>query len=548
MTEEEYRPDDNLEAPAKNAEEPQPRQKTKRQSYAPSLNKFEKLFSVTGFPPPRDNSDPGKKKITQLEWLMPDYESEPAAGAKEIKGLAEELESAAGVQKRPEPEKPPPAPVDPTHGYPPAPKPAPMPMPIQVPQPAPMPQAEIPELPRSLHVELQRPAPEKPPEPVPHQSVERPAQDPSREGYSREALAKIPTPKNTGEAPKPSGRTRSEAPKQQPAEAAPEPRRVSRLPKAFAAPEEDNDIAMDQNKRKLSAARASRPPSRFSHLLESRNGKIAAIAGGSILAGFTIGIIAFLVMPKKEAVENTALVKPVQTVKKPALTLPFVKPQYKTAEEAESAADTALLAGNLEEAMEAVNHGLKIDVGNKSLMQKRGLTYLLQKQYTEAKHDLAEVLTNSPRYLPALLDRAALSFAQANYKEAQSDYNLILAIEPGNADALLGLSLCKFKQKDSEAGLTTLSRITTREPDYSPAHRAAGEEFLRGGDLERAEAAFTRALEKDGKNADLFALRGRTNLLKGNKQQAVKDFEEAVKLAPDNANFKSDLEVARKEN
>ena len=67
MTEEKYRPDDNLEAPAKNAEEPQPRQKTKRQSYAPSLNKFEKLFSVTGFPPPRDNLDPNKKKITQLE-------------------------------------------------------------------------------------------------------------------------------------------------------------------------------------------------------------------------------------------------------------------------------------------------------------------------------------------------------------------------------------------------------------------------------------------------------------------------------------------------
>ncbi|HND65692.1 MAG TPA: tetratricopeptide repeat protein [Candidatus Obscuribacter sp.] len=544
MTEEEYRPDDNLEAPEKNAEEPQPRQKTRRQSYAPSLNKFEKLFSVTGFPPPRDNLDPNKKKITQLEWLMPDYESESAGEAKEIKGLAEELESAAGVQKRQEAEKPAPKPIDPTHGYLPAPKPVPPP----APPPAPMPPSEIPELPRSLHVEIQRPAPEKPAEPVPRQSGERPAQDPSGEGYSREALAKIPTPKNTGEAPKPSTRTRSEVPKQQPVEAPPEPRRVSRLPKSFAAPEEDSDTAMDQNKRKLSAARASRPPSRFSHLLESHNGKIAAIAGGSILAGFTIGIIAFLIMPKKESVESTSPAKPVQTVKKPALTLPFVKPQYKTTEEAEAAADTALLSGNLQEAMDALNQGLKINAGSKSLMQKRGLTYLLQKQYTEAQHDLAEVLTASPRFLPALFDRAALSFAQEHYKEAQSDYNLILAIEPGNADALLGLSLCKFKQKDSEAGLTTLSRITTREHDYSPAHRAAGEEFLRSGDFDRAEAAFSRALEKDGKNADLYALRGRSNLLKGNNQQAVKDFEEAVKLAPDNANFKSDLEVARKEN
>lgn len=574
----------------------EPVEEREEQSVQENRSAMEKRFSVTGFPsPPPDRvNKPGVKKITQLEWLMPDYDKqEVPEPVKEIANLAEEIETAAGVQRKQQEAA--------------ALEPAP-PNPLNEPYPKRATQASnhfeqaaqeikqrpeearhsqevrqspqaylqdgsqqdsqsrqnfdnldatrVPPLPRSLStpadLENTRPSKDN------AQAQKEQAQE-STPTYSKEALAAIPTPRATTETKRPITETKRPL-SEEPSEPA---TRKSRLPRSFTKDqkysqgEEEEEAETKGARRTRSLSRSIERPSALGGIFESRRGKIAAILVGSIALGFAIGLTAFLAMPRGDKDKDRDFARDNNTAdatttrnrnsaqnKTPSL--PFLKldTSYKTIEEAEAGFDEAVSKGELSDAQKALDQAHKLAPESLNAQEKQGLLHHLKGDSQSALQVLNDVLQKSPRHLPALFDRALIYFAQGKFKKAQLDYTLINAIEPGNENALLGLALCKLKTGETEAGLSTLSKITAENPGNTLAHRAAGEEFLKDGDYERSVSAFSRALDTTSPDAEILALRARAYLLGGNKEKAVADYAEAISLKS-KPEWKADLEIAK---
>lgn len=513
-------------------------------------------YSVDGFPVPRNPASADKKKITQLEWLMPDYESQKQnqktnGGTREIGDLAKELEATAlDGEEIPElkistaitegaiwpstaPEPASEQKQEQEQEYEPA---------AEIPEEEPAGisfrdhnagNLNIPELPRSLEAENQES--EKPESTIFSAGTESKPQN--RSGYSKEALASIPTPQlKTLEMKAPS-------------------RKVSRMPRGFMAPEEA-DLPKGSGP-DLPPSRKGKLPTEIEQIFQGRMGKVVAIIGASVIAGFVIGTC-FLASIQKPNQNATALEKrnsesPVN-VPPPSLGILNLGPKaFKTAEEALSHGESYLQGKKYKEAYDAFSAAVKLAPDKYDGYARRGLSLYLLKDYKGALTDLNQALSSNSRYLPALYDRAATYFALGDYSHAQIDYALILAIEPGNTQALLGQALCKSQEGQSEACLKALRHITQENPQEALAHRLAGEEFLKQEDYERAVSAFSKAIEaqaakQDTKDKDvLLALRARAYIMSGNKQAALRDLDEAIKINPSNKDYKHDKEVAERE-
>lgn len=554
-------------------------------------------YSLEGFPAPRNPASADKKKITQLEWLMPDYETQKkqkkeTGTAREIGDLAKELEATA-LDGEEIPELKISTAI--TEG---AIWPSTAPEPVsdklsdtliegEVYEDITYPEESIeeyreeyrenlsennaertlertleeptgvsfrdhnagnlgsdsqpgfiPELPRSLGTENHE-------ERESNNSSDGENRPQNKSIYSKEALANIPTPQlKTLEMKAPNYK-------------------ASRMPRAFMPPEEA-DLPKGSGP-DLPPSRKGKLPTEIEQIFQGRMGKVVAIIGASVIVGFIIGTCFLATIQKPAANNSNALnTTPHGTTsgasKTPitgALNVLNLGPKnYKTWEEAQSAGESYVQEKKYKEGQEAFSAALKISPNKYESYAQRGLSLYLLKDYKSALSDLNQALSSNSRYLPALYDRAATYFALGDYSRALIDYDLILAIEPGNTQALLGQALCRSQQGQSEACLKALRHITQENPQEALAHRLAGEEFLKQEDYERAVSAFSKALDAeqanktdhDKKNKDvLLALRARAYILKGNKQAAIKDLEEAIKLNSNNSDYKHDKEVAERE-
>lgn len=365
--------------------------------------------------------------------------------------------------------------------------------------------------------------------------------------YSKEALANIPTPQlKTLEMKAPNYK-------------------ASRMPRGFLPPDEA-DLPKGSGP-DLPPSRKGKLPTEIEQIFQGRMGKVVAIVGASVIVGFLIGTCFLATVQKPAAIKTSAVTtnahgttsgaSKITSPVSGALNVLNLGPKtYKTWEEAQSAGETYIKETKYKEGQEAFSAALKISPDKYESYAQRGLSLYLLNDYKSALTDLNQALSANSRYLPALYDRAATYFALADYSRALIDYDLILAIEPGNTQALLGQALCRSQQGQSEACLKALRHITQGNPQESLAHRLAGEEFLKQEDYERAVSAFSKAIEaqqsqkdqKTDKDKDvLLALRARAYILHGNKQAAIQDLEEALKLNPNNSNYKHDKEVAERE-
>ncbi len=361
--------------------------------------------------------------------------------------------------------------------------------------------------------------------------------------------------------------------------------RKSRLPRSIAAPD-DVDVAPEpepvphgRSFRKLPPSRTSDAPLPIERSLQSPSSKVAIIIAVSVLVGAGVGV-GFLASIKKPAdapdtagsatagisssmpagrstaartIDAASLLGTKGTGGEsgaaPGATFaPVDTRDLKSIDAARDAGAKQLLAGNYEGARKCYTAALAFDGHDMTSLHKRGLSNYLLGAYAVALIDLNKVLERDHRYIPALLDRAAAYYKLGEYKKAQADYDLVFAVDRGNRFALLGLSLCKSKQNLSEEALKTLSRLTFGDPGYVGGYEAAGYEFIKTGDYQRAAVAFSKALNVAPNNDNIYALRARSYLLAGDKAHAIEDYNRAIALCKDSAsavNYKHDLAVAQ---
>ncbi|XP_061663460.1 RNA polymerase II-associated protein 3 [Syngnathoides biaculeatus] len=245
--------------------------------------------------------------------------------------------------------------------------------------------------------------------------------------------------------------------------------------------------------------------------------------------------------------------------------------------------------GKYDDAIECYSRGMAADPYNPVLPTNRACAFFRLKKYAVAESDCNLAIALDGNYFKAYARRGAARVALKNYDAALEDYQTVLKLDPGNLEAqneekkikeMLGLqepsgprSLqadptedrdqqrqteehqrrqeavvqkdrgnAYFKEGKYDAAVECYSRGA--EADCTnvllPANRAMA--FLKLERFKEAEEDCTVAISLDKTYSKAFARRGTARVGLGKLEDAMKDFQEVLKLEPGNKQAQIELQ------
>lgn len=183
-------------------------------------------------------------------------------------------------------------------------------------------------------------------------------------------------------------------------------------------------------------------------------------------------------------------------------------------QEEPAAASNVLLWGHLagiaertgreHEALEHYNKALGLAPKSVEMRLCRASLYLKLGNEVAALEDYNTILKANEDVTEALLMRAWIRQRQRLYKDARSDYEHVLRLEPMHERALQGLAIVNDNDRRPHEAMEIINRVIALYPKH-----AAG-----------------------------YALRAGMELKRGLKDLAEEDYNEAIRLEPDNTTYR----------
>lgn len=179
------------------------------------------------------------------------------------------------------------------------------------------------------------------------------------------------------------------------------------------------------------------------------------------------------------------------------------------------------------------------------------------KTNTKALHGRGRVLTKLQRYDRALedlelasdldkgnelilIDLAAVKYLLADYPGAAREYERILSAHEGDVDALYGRGISYAAMGKNDEAIADFENVVKLKPGYDKAYRQMCTTFLAINQPDKAEAAITVAMKACGTDADLFFSRGLARYQMGRKEEAIEDYDEAIRENPKRKEYYND--------
>ena len=163
----------------------------------------------------------------------------------------------------------------------------------------------------------------------------------------------------------------------------------------------------------------------------------------------------------------------------------------------------------------------------------RALCYINRQQFAAAEEDIRKAIEVAPQSHLAYVERGNLKFVQKQYNEAGKSYQDALDRDPNSTDALRGLMNTYLAQNQVDKALAVANAQIAKSPANSSFYFLLGGVLFRDKkDLNGAEAAFHRSVELDKNNSDAVIQLGQVQVAKGEVDQAIATYQQAVKNHP----------------
>lgn len=190
----------------------------------------------------------------------------------------------------------------------------------------------------------------------------------------------------------------------------------------------------------------------------------------------------------------------------------------------------------LKQAFECFNNSLALAPDDISALDQRASLALKLNQPKVAIDDLSKIISTAPDQVAAYQygNRASAYVRLGEYKKALSDYERALNLEPTNYSLQLGSALCLTADKQYAKALKTYTQLHNMEPDNNEVLMQKG--FCRQclGDKQGALKDFNQAIKNDATTARWFSYRADLLSELNQKEQACDDFVTAANLEPNN--------------
>ncbi|HWD40128.1 MAG TPA: sulfotransferase [Fimbriimonas sp.] len=197
-----------------------------------------------------------------------------------------------------------------------------------------------------------------------------------------------------------------------------------------------------------------------------------------------------------------------------------------------ASAQSALIAGRLEEAQELSQEILRLDPRFSPAEFFLAMVAVRQGRPDEAISILQKLLSSNPNAFQPIAWLAALFRDQGRQTEAIALCERMIQLKPELADGHSTMGLCLFDRGRVQGALPYLQRAAALSPQSAASRQNLGSAYEELSMLGEAAAEFEAASELEPMAAASHAALGRVRLNGGNPTGSVEPLEAAVRLAP----------------
>ncbi len=183
-------------------------------------------------------------------------------------------------------------------------------------------------------------------------------------------------------------------------------------------------------------------------------------------------------------------------------------------------------------AVEDLDVGIGVEPARSAIWASRAAAKCLLKDLPGAQADIDEALRRDPAMLDRHLLRASLLRAKGDGDGAMAEYARAIEADPKSSRPLISRGVMKFEQRDFRGALEDFERAVAIEPTPI-AHLDRGNARRELGDLDGAEADFSRAIELHAEYATAYDRRSSLRLKRGDLPGAEADISRLIELTPD---------------
>lgn len=160
----------------------------------------------------------------------------------------------------------------------------------------------------------------------------------------------------------------------------------------------------------------------------------------------------------------------------------------------------------------------------------QGDQFYNDQQYEEAIGAYSKVLADNPKSVNALYNRGRSHEELGNLDEAEKDFRTAFGLDPSNVQVLMSLSNLYQKKKDNEMALQ-YANYATEVPGAPPmAFFLKGRAYHLLGNTENAMAEYNTAIKLDEDFGQAYYYRGMLKRATNQNRGACADFKLAVAL------------------
>jgi len=215
-----------------------------------------------------------------------------------------------------------------------------------------------------------------------------------------------------------------------------------------------------------------------------------------------------------------------------------------------SLGDKALIEGKLDIAMKHYEAAVKMNPTDHVNLYKRATALHIDKKYSAALRDLAEVLKIKPDYTQALDKRAKIYSAEGKFELARKDYEALRALRPQDGELPKKIHELHVAEQMQDAGKRLmeqqnwggardhLNKALDVASDSVDLLLARAECHMRIGDNENVLADTGKALKVDKKSMVSLTMRGDAYYRMNEFELAQRHFREGLRLDPEHSGCK----------
>lgn len=159
----------------------------------------------------------------------------------------------------------------------------------------------------------------------------------------------------------------------------------------------------------------------------------------------------------------------------------------------------------------------------------------------EALADFDEALKVDPSDIVALMSRATMHLQKDDLKSARADVDRTLQVNPGLSRAILLRSMISAEEGRTEDAISDLQLLLRNDPNNANLLVQLASYYMVDSRPRKAISVLDRLIEKEKGIWQAYRTRADALLSIGKHAEAVRDYDEALKLQPESTNILNNL-------